>query len=128
MKRLIFVFNYLNFKRSCRPSYDCWRTVVRRPLKVNPEGVIPVIFAISFLVMPRTIASFFPTNNVMAWIQKIFDYSHPIGMVIYTALIIAFAYFYAFIQVNPEQADENLQKQSGYIPGIRPGKSTQKYL
>jgi preprotein translocase subunit SecY len=98
------------------------------PLKVNAAGVIPVIFAISFIVTPRTIASFFPTNNVTLWIQKIFDYSHPIGMVLYAALIIAFTYFYAFIQVNPEQAAENLQKQSGYIPGIRPGKSTQEYL
>lgn len=98
------------------------------PLKVNAAGVIPVIFAISFIVTPRTIASFFPTNDVTLWIQKVFDYSHPIGMIIYAALIIAFTYFYAFIQVNPEQAAENLQKQGGYIPGIRPGKSTQEYL
>ncbi|WML29408.1 preprotein translocase subunit SecY [Neobacillus sp. OS1-32] len=98
------------------------------PLKVNAAGVIPVIFAVSFLVTPRTIASFFPQNSVTLWIMKVFDYSHPIGMAIYAALIIAFTYFYAFIQVNPEQAAENLQKQSGYIPGIRPGKSTQEYL
>lgn len=98
------------------------------PLKVNSAGVIPVIFAISFIVTPRTVASFFPTNNVTVWIQKSFDYSHPIGMIIYAALIIAFTYFYAFIQVNPEKAAENLQKQSSYIPGIRPGQSTQEYL
>ncbi|MEH7108886.1 MULTISPECIES: preprotein translocase subunit SecY [Bacillaceae] len=98
------------------------------PLKVNAAGVIPVIFAVSFIVTPRTIASFFPTNDVTIWITKVFDYSHPIGMTLYAALIIAFTYFYAFIQVNPEQAAENLQKQSGYIPGIRPGKSTQEYL
>lgn len=98
------------------------------PLKVNAAGVIPVIFAISFIVTPRTIASFFPTNEVTVWIGKIFDYTQPIGMVLYAALIIAFTYFYAFIQVNPEQAAENLQKQGGYIPGIRPGKSTQDYL
>jgi preprotein translocase subunit SecY len=98
------------------------------PLKVNAAGVIPVIFAVSFIVTPRTIASFFPTNDVTLWITKVFDYSHPIGMTLYAALIIAFTYFYAFIQVNPEQAAENLQKQSGYIPGIRPGKSTQEYL
>ena len=49
-------------------------------------------------------------------------------MIIYVALIIAFTYFYAFIQVNPEQVAENLKKQGGYIPGIRPGKSTQEYL
>jgi preprotein translocase subunit SecY len=98
------------------------------PLKVNAAGVIPVIFAVSFIVTPRTIASFFPPNDVTNWINNNLDYSHPIGMTLYAALIIAFTYFYAFIQVNPEQAAENLQKQSGYIPGIRPGKSTQEYL
>ncbi|MFB6469187.1 preprotein translocase subunit SecY [Cytobacillus sp. Hz8] len=98
------------------------------PLKVNAAGVIPVIFAISFIVTPRTIASFWGTNDVTTWIQKIFDYTHPIGMVIYSALIVAFTYFYAFIQVNPEQLSDNLKKQGGYIPGIRPGKNTQEYL
>ncbi|AIM16689.1 MULTISPECIES: preprotein translocase subunit SecY [Neobacillus] len=98
------------------------------PLKVNAAGVIPVIFAVSFIVTPRTIASFFPTNDVTLWINKNLDYSAPIGMILYAVLIIAFTYFYAFIQVNPEQAAENLQKQSGYIPGIRPGKNTQDYL
>ena len=98
------------------------------PLKVNAAGVIPVIFAVSFIVTPRTIASFFQQNDVTLWIQKIFDYTHPIGMVIYAALIIAFTYFYAFIQVNPEQVAENLKKQGGYIPGIRPGNNTEEYL
>ena len=98
------------------------------PLKVNAAGVIPVIFAVSFIVTPRTIASFFEQNDVTLWIQKVFDYTHPIGMIVYAAFIIAFTYFYAFIQVNPEQIAENLKKQGGYIPGIRPGKNTQEYL
>jgi preprotein translocase subunit SecY len=98
------------------------------PLKVNAAGVIPVIFAVSFIVTPGTIASFFQQNDVTLWIQKIFDYTHPIGMVIYAVLIIAFTYFYAFIQVNPEIVAENLKKQGGYIPGIRPGINTEKYL
>ncbi|MBG9585722.1 preprotein translocase subunit SecY [Cytobacillus firmus] len=98
------------------------------PLKVNAAGVIPVIFAISFIITPRTIAGFFEQNDVTLWIQRIFDYTSPIGMVIYSALIIAFTYFYAFIQVNPEQVAENLKKQGGYIPGIRPGNNTQEYL
>lgn len=98
------------------------------PLKVNAAGVIPVIFAISFVVTPPTIAQFFGTNDVTLWIQKTFDYTQPIGMTVYVALIIAFTYFYAFIQVNPEQVAENLKKQGGYVPGIRPGKSTQEYL
>lgn len=98
------------------------------PLKVNAAGVIPVIFAISFIVTPRTIAQFFEQNDVTLWIERVFDYTHPIGMVVYSALIIAFTYFYAFIQVNPEQVAENLKKQGGYVPGIRPGKNTQEYL
>ncbi|KAB2329634.1 preprotein translocase subunit SecY [Bacillus mesophilum] len=98
------------------------------PLKVNAAGVIPVIFAVSFIVTPRTIAGFFESNSVTDWIITVFDYTEPIGMVIYSALIIAFTYFYAFIQVNPEQVSENLKKQGGYVPGIRPGKNTQEYL
>ncbi|MBP2242892.1 preprotein translocase subunit SecY [Cytobacillus eiseniae] len=98
------------------------------PLKVNAAGVIPVIFAISFIITPRTVAGFFEQNDVTLWIQRVFDYTTPVGMLIYSALIIAFTYFYAFIQVNPEQVSDNLKKQGGYIPGIRPGKSTQEYL
>jgi preprotein translocase subunit SecY len=98
------------------------------PLKVNAAGVIPVIFAISFLITPQTIGSFFGSNDVTTTIQNIFDYTKPVGMIIYVALIVAFTYFYAFIQVNPEQVADNLKKQGGYIPGIRPGKNTQDYL
>ncbi|WP_071458967.1 preprotein translocase subunit SecY [Bacillus massilinigeriensis] len=101
------------------------------PLKVNAAGVIPVIFAISFVVTPPTIAQFFGDPQKQDWtdtVQKIFDYTQPIGMIIYVALIIAFTYFYAFIQVNPEQVAENLKKQGGYVPGIRPGQKTQEYL
>jgi preprotein translocase subunit SecY len=98
------------------------------PLKVNAAGVIPVIFAISFIIVPPTIAQFFGTNDVTIWIQNTFDYTRPLGMIIYVALIVAFTYFYAFIQVNPEKVAENLKKQGGYVPGIRPGANTQEYL
>lgn len=98
------------------------------PLKVNAAGVIPVIFAVSFIVTPPTIATFFGTNDVTLWIKNTFDYTQPVGMIVYVALIIAFTYFYTFVQVNPEQMAENLKKQGGYIPGIRPGKNTQEYV
>jgi len=98
------------------------------PLKVNAAGVIPVIFAVAFMIAPSTIAGFFEGNQVAAWVNYIFDYTMPIGMVIYIGLIIAFTYFYTFVQVNPEQMAENLQKQGGYVPGIRPGKNTETYL
>ena len=98
------------------------------PLKVNAAGVIPVIFAMAFIITPPTIASFFGKNRRDYIGFTNLDYTKPIGMIIYVALIIAFSYFYAFIQVNPEQMAENLKKQGGYVPGIRPGKSTQEYL
>lgn len=97
------------------------------PLKLNAAGVIPVIFAVAFITAPRTVASFFE-GNVAKTLENVFDYTQPIGMVIYVTLIIAFTYFYTFVQVNPEQMAENLQKQGGYIPGIRPGKNTETYL
>ncbi|TWI53643.1 preprotein translocase subunit SecY [Halalkalibacter nanhaiisediminis] len=99
------------------------------PLKVNAAGVIPVIFALSLFIFPPTVAGFFGTDNeIGSWIIRVFDYTHPVGMVVYALLIIGFTYFYTFIQVNPEQMAENLKKQGGYIPGIRPGKTTQVYL
>lgn len=98
------------------------------PLKVNAAGVIPVIFAISFIIAPRTVAGFFENSEVASVIQYIFDYQNWPGMIIYVALIIAFTYFYTFVQVNPEQMAENLKKQGGYIPGIRPGANTETYL
>jgi len=98
------------------------------PLKVNAAGVIPVIFAIAFIIAPRTVASFFEGSRAASVIEMIFDYTQPIGMVLYVILIIAFTYFYTFVQVNPEQMAENLQKQGGYIPGIRPGRNTETYL
>lgn len=98
------------------------------PLKVNAAGVIPVIFAVAFIITPQTIASFFGANAITDAIQNTFDYTRPVGMIIYVALIVAFTYFYAFIQVNPENVSDNLKKQGAYIPGIRPGKNTQDYL
>ncbi|MFD1453993.1 MULTISPECIES: preprotein translocase subunit SecY [Oceanobacillus] len=98
------------------------------PIKVNAAGVIPVIFAIAFMIAPSTIAGFFEGNQVANIVTYIFDYTQPVGMVIYVALIIAFSYFYTFVQVNPEQMSENLQRQGGYIPGIRPGHNTEEYL
>ncbi len=98
------------------------------PLKLNAAGVIPVIFASAFFMTPQSIAAFFGENSVTATIQNVFDYTTPVGMVFYVALIVAFTYFYAFIQVNPENVADNLKNQGAYIPGIRPGPNTQSYL
>ena len=98
------------------------------PLKVNAAGVIPVIFASAFLMAPQSIVLFFGQNKVTDFITRTLDYTQPVGMIIYIALIVAFTYFYAFIQVNPENVADNLKKQGAYIPGIRPGTNTQSYL
>ena len=98
------------------------------PLKVNSAGVIPVIFAMAFFLLPRTLTMFFPKAD---WAQEIANTANPssnIGMVIYIILIIAFTYFYAFVQVNPEKMSDNLKKQGSYVPGIRPGEQTKKYI
>ncbi|WP_277583923.1 preprotein translocase subunit SecY [Psychrobacillus antarcticus] len=98
------------------------------PLKVNAAGVIPVIFASAFLMAPQSLVLFFGQNSTTDAITRALDYTQPIGMTIYIALIVAFTYFYAFIQVNPENVADNLKKQGAYIPGIRPGINTQNYL
>lgn len=98
------------------------------PLKVNAAGVIPVIFAMSISIFPPTIASFWPNNGFARWIVDVFDMTHPFGMLFYVILIIAFSYFYTFVQINPMQMSENMKKNGGFIPGIRPGKPTSVYL
>lgn len=102
------------------------------PLKINSAGVIPVIFASSFILIPSTILGFFSTQYAEKdWFQMLqtaFNYRQPVGAVIYVTLIILFTFFYAFVQVNPEKVAENLQKQGGYVVGVRPGKGTEKYI
>ncbi|MGX6979201.1 preprotein translocase subunit SecY [Vagococcus elongatus] len=102
------------------------------PLKVNAAGVIPVIFASSIITTPGQILQFVAKNHsASGWYQilkEIFDYSTPLGGTLYAVLIIAFTFFYAFVQVNPEKVAENLQKQGSYIPSVRPGKGTEDYI
>lgn len=98
------------------------------PLKVNAAGVIPVIFALSLLVFPPTIASFWRGNAVAEWIITNLSHTAPLGMVLYVLLIIGFTYFYTFVQFNPVQMAEQMKKNGGYIPGIRPGKNTEVYF
>lgn len=98
------------------------------PLKVNAAGVIPVIFALSLLMFPSTIAQFWRGHGIADWIITNLNYTHPLGMVLYVFLIVGFTYFYTFVQINPVQMAENMKKNGGYIPGVRPGKTTEIYL
>ncbi|MED5019967.1 preprotein translocase subunit SecY [Paenibacillus chibensis] len=98
------------------------------PLKINAAGVIPVIFAVSLLQFPTIIASFWSTHEWAKWITRNLRYDYPLGMVLYVLMIIGFTFFYTFVQMNPNQMADNMKKNGGYIPGIRPGKATEKYL
>lgn len=103
------------------------------PLKINSAGVIPVIFATAILGAPlviTSIASYWvdDVSEIVTWIEKYLDYQQPYGFALYIILIVAFAYFYTFIQVNPETLSENLQKSGAYVPGIRPGEETTKHF
>ncbi|OWA32894.1 preprotein translocase subunit SecY [Saccharibacillus sp. O16] len=98
------------------------------PLKVNAAGVIPVIFAVSLLQFPVILANFWSTHQWAQWVQQNLNYSKPLGMVLYAIMIIGFTFFYTFVQINPQQMAENMKKNGGYIPGVRPGKATEKYI
>lgn len=98
------------------------------PLKVNAAGVIPVIFASSLLYFPATIAQFWSAQAWARWIINNLNYQSPLGMVLFVLMIIGFTFFYTFVQFNPMQMADNMKKNGGYIPGIRPGKTTSVYL
>ncbi len=107
------------------------------PIKINSAGVIPVIFASSILMAPSVIVAFVDASHSNdAWLNifqtsKMVDmggWSMPWGLIIYIILTIAFTFFYANIQINPEQLAENFQKNGSYIPGIHTGNETERYV
>lgn len=103
------------------------------PLRVNQVGVIPIIFAISIILFPPTIAQFFATSSnetlqsAARFVQQLFANQLFYG-ILYFTLVFAFTYFYTAVIFQPDQISENLQKQGGFIPGIRPGKPTATFL
>lgn len=98
------------------------------PLKVNQTGVIPVIFAMSLLMLPITIASFFPGSGYANWMNTNFSSGSVLYNVLYALLIVFFTYFYTSVTFNPTEIAENMKKNGGFIPGIRPGKPTETYI
>ena len=98
------------------------------PIKINAAGVVPVIFASSFLMIPQTIAQFTKNQGFINFCNTYLNYNTWIGFLIYAFLIFFFGYFYTFIQIKPEELSKNLQQNGGFIPGIRPGKETENYV
>ena len=98
------------------------------PIKVNTAGVMPVIFASSLLAIPATIAQLVKNEKFINFVNNYLTYTKPVGFIIYVALIFFFAYFYTYIQLKPEDLAKNLKENGGFIPGVRPGKDTEKYI
>lgn len=98
------------------------------PIKVNSAGVIPVIFAMSLMFIPGTIANFFPDNAAAVWISQHFSFTNVGYNLVYAVLIIFFTYFYSSITFNPIDVADNIRKNGGFIPGIRPGRPTSEYI
>ena len=101
------------------------------PIKVNPAGVIPAIFASSLLLLPNTLATFSgtQTGTFMSYVLAYFGPGQPLYLLFFVAMIMFFTYFYTLnVSFKPDEVADNLKNQNGFIPGIRPGKKTEEYL
>jgi preprotein translocase subunit SecY len=98
------------------------------PMKVNQAGVMPLIFAQSIMFIPNTVLSFFPNSEFMQSISKYFDHTSYVYSAVYALLIIFFTYFYTAIAFNPKDVADNMKRQGGFIPGVRPGKPTSDFI
>jgi len=100
------------------------------PLKINTAGVIPVIFASSILLLPNTMSGFGAgsSSDIFLFISSYLGRGQPLYLALFAAMIIFFGFFYTGIVFNPDEQAENLRKYGGFIPGIRPGENTSKYI
>ncbi len=98
------------------------------PLRVNTAGVMPIIFAQSIMFIPNTVLSFFPDNELLQTLSGYFAYTSPVYSMVYALMIVFFTYFYTAIAFNPKDVADNMKKQGGFIPGIRPGKHTSEFI
>ena len=98
------------------------------PMKVNQSGVMPLIFAMTFVQFPGMIAQFWPNSGFYQWYSKFLGTGSWLYAIIYALLIMFFTYFYSQIAFNPIDVSKNIQQYGGFIPGIRPGKPTSDYL
>lgn len=140
---VVFVTGFVVFferaQRRIRVNY-AQRTVGRKvyaaqtshlPLKLNMSGVIPPIFASSIILLPATLAQFFGRGKGMDWLADVgmaLSPGQPLYLIVYAIAILFFAFFYAALVFNPKDTAENLKKSGAFIPGIRPGEQTMKYI
>ena len=98
------------------------------PMRVNTAGVMPIIFAQSIMFIPSTVLTFFPESEFMQNLSTYFQYTSLTYSFFYGIMIVFFTYFYTAIAFNPKDVSENMQKQGGFVPGIRPGKHTADFI
>lgn len=132
---LVFVvFVSLSERRIPIKSTNNMKTTVGKenqnflPFKLLAIGVIPVIFASSLVIIPTTVASFFPGNSIATFVSNNFALDDWLGMLFYVVFITLFTFFYMFIQLSPEKIADNLSKSNSFVPGIRPGNETEMYF
>ena len=97
-------------------------------MRINTAGVMPIIFAQSIMFIPNTILTFFPESDFIQSIARYFDYTSITYSIIYGLMIIFFTYFYTAVVFNPQEIAENVQKNGGFVPGLRPGAQTADFL
>ena len=97
------------------------------PLRVNTAGVIPIIFAQSIIMFPGTLGAMFQNSAFFEELgERVFRHTHPVYIILYTALIILFTYFYTAVVLNPVDLADNMKKNGGFIPGVRPGQEDRR--
>lgn len=116
----------IQYSNRSSSSYGGQQTFL--PLKLNSANVMPVIIASVIMGIPSILAYFIKNAKVISLLNNYLSTSKPVGFVIYIVLIVAFTYIYTFLTINPEELSKNLNKNGGYIPGIRPGSETKKYI
>ena len=98
------------------------------PMRVNTAGVMPIIFAQSIMFLPNTFLSFFPESEVMQNVANVFAYDSWWYAIMFGSMIVFFTYFYTAIAFNPKEVADTMRRQGGFIPGVRPGKSTADFI
>ena len=116
----------IQYSNSTSASYGAKQTYM--PFKLNSAGVMPVIYASALMSLPSVLAKFINNANFTIFVQKYLNYSSAVGLMIYVVAILFFTYFQTFSQLKPKDLADRLKKEGGYIPGIRPGVETVKYV
>jgi preprotein translocase subunit SecY len=98
------------------------------PLKINAAGVMPIIFAQTLMFIPNTILYFFPQSEFLASVTRLFQYDSWFYATVYFLMIVGFTYFYTAVIFNPKDMADNMKKQGGFIPGVKPGQHTSDYI